>query len=87
LKHWDQLTTRMRSSAKQATTAAEWVSLMMRKLQIESPSLGCSHSVESLVIRAHGHEPQWLDLIEREVGYLIASARVEAEARQVAKNA
>ena len=85
LKHWEQLTTRVRSAAKQATTAAEWVSQVMRKLQIEAPSSNCSENINRLVSRTHSCDAEWLDLVEREVGYLIAACREEAEARQEAR--
>lgn len=54
----------------------------MRKLQIEAPSSSCSDNVHRLASCTRSCADEWLDLVEREVGYLIATCRVEAEARQ-----
>lgn len=84
LKHWDQLTTRMRTCAAMTANPDEWATLMLRKLQVPSPSRRSSDSLMSLshAVRELGAASEWLDLIEREHGFLIASARQISEQRR-----
>lgn len=81
LKHWDQLQDRMRSAARTTTTPEEWATAMCRSLRLAAlHKESCSdlYQLAELV-----HEKQcagdWLSLLEREYGYLIALARLASE--------
>lgn len=55
----------------------------MRALQLSSPSSALSSEIETLTITVvEVGAPAWLDLLEREHGYIIARARLEAERRK-----
>lgn len=89
LKHWDQLQDRMRAAARTCASPEEWTTKMARDLQLASPSLGSSRSLLALVheVTERGCRREWLDLIEREHGYLMALARLSAEQRRAAREA
>jgi hypothetical protein len=56
---------------------------MMRGLQLPALSKGACRALHDLdsTVRELGCAPQWLDLIEREFGYVIAATRLEAQER------
>jgi hypothetical protein len=62
---------------------------MMRTLQLGAPRTSSSTSFRELAdyVRERKAARTWLDLVEREYGYLIASARAAAEARKEARHA
>lgn len=82
LKLWDQLSSRMRAAARTTASAAEWGTKILRDLQIAAPSKDLSHSLADLETATHGRQSEWLALVEREHGYIIACARLEAERRR-----
>lgn len=85
LKHWTQIEDRMRAATRTSSTPAEWASAMKRGLQLSGTSSSLSRSVVLLseeVASAKVKPSVWLDLVERESGYLIALARMEAEDRK-----
>ena len=86
LKHWDQLQDRMRAAARTTSSAEEWTTAVMRGLQLSAPSKSSSGSLGALVaaVRKHGASP-WLEIVEREHGYLIASARLQADKKREAR--
>lgn len=88
LKHWELLQNRLRSNARTSSTPEEWLTAMLRGLQLPAPSSGSSHSFRDLtdVVRELGCAREWLDLLETEFGYLIAVARGVAEQRKEARN-
>ena len=82
LKLWDQLQTRMRAAARTTASAPEWSTKFLRDLQIGAPDKELSRSIEALAAATQGRSAAWLALVEREHGYIIASARLEAERRK-----
>jgi len=83
MKHWDQLTDRMRACARRAIGLEDWITMMLRSLQIASVDARFSSDVIALRVHVIKHgATAWLDLIDREWGYLQALARVEAERRR-----
>lgn len=84
LKHWDQISDRMRAAARSSGSAAEWVTALCRSLQVGAPDSSTSSATCELVnlLNEAGATRGWLDLIESEHGYLIAMARLESERRR-----
>lgn len=86
LKHWDQLQSRSLAAAKMAQDPGEWATQVMRRLQIQSPgkwlSLRLLELQSEVTALGSGGPGAWLDLVEREVGYLFARCREEAEKRK-----
>lgn len=85
LKHWDQITDRMRAATRTTSGPEEWCTKLCRDLQIAAPSSGLSSSLESLaemVRRSPGGARAWLALVEREYAYMIAKSRRLAEERR-----
>lgn len=89
LKHWDQLQDRMRAAARTCASPEEWATKMARDLQLAAPNLSSSRSLLALVheVTERRCARPWLDLIEREHGYLLAMARLSAEQRKAAREA
>lgn len=87
LKQWDQIGDRMRAAARTCASPEEWATTLLRSLQIGSPNKETSSAIRELASLAREQKcpREWLDLIEREHGYLIASARLEAEKRKAAR--
>jgi len=83
LKLWDLLHDRTRAASRTCANAQELATNLMRNLQIAAPSSRLSHSMAAMAeaVRVVGDAP-WLDLLEREHGYVIAVARLEAERRR-----
>lgn len=82
LKHWDQILDRMRAATRTTSSVPEWVTAVARGLQIGTlTSFGCS-SVDALVRGVGSNASGWLDFVEREHGYIIACARIEADKRR-----
>lgn len=86
LKHWTTLQDRMRSAARTCESPEEWVTTMIRTLQLHAATESSSRSSRDLAdaVRELGAAHAWLDLVEREFGYLIASARGLADQRKEA---
>lgn len=82
LKHWDQLQSRLMAAARSSTTASEWGTRLLRGLQIGSPSSSTSSALVALVDAVGPDSRDWLDLIEREYGLVLAKARLESERRR-----
>ena len=89
LKHWDQMQDRMRAAARASASPEEWLTTMTRTLQLGAPQAGSSRCFRDLAdfVRDKGGAREWLDLLEREFGYLIAVARGVAEQRKEAAHA
>lgn len=93
LKHWDQIQSRLLSAARRSTTADEWTTALLRGLQL--PALGGSRRGGSSASRAlidltsavreADAAAEWLDLIQREYGLLMALTREAAEKRADAR--
>lgn len=82
LKHWDQLLDRMRAAARTAASVEEWHTSMSRSLQLGAPSNSASSALADLRALVGAARSEWLDMIEREHGLLIAMARLEAVRRK-----
>ena len=82
LKHWDQLLDRMRASSRTSSSVEEWHTSMCRSLQLGAPSSAASSTLSELVLTVGPYRSELLDLVEREHGYLMAKARLEAERRK-----
>lgn len=89
LKHWDQIQSRLLSAARRSTTADEWTTALLGGLQL--PALGGSrkggNSASRVLIdltsavREQDAAGEWLDLVQREYGLLMAMTRMAAEQR------
>ncbi len=84
LKHWEILQNRTRAAARTCATPEKWATKLQRDLQIQSLGKSGSqvltdlvHEVTELVART-----EWLDLVEKEIGYLMAMARLTSEQRK-----
>lgn len=89
LKHWTRITDRMRGACRTSENPEEWYSTILRTLQIQSaPSLASSRCLLELAdyVRERGCAEDWLDLIEREWGLVIAIMRDAAEKKAEARN-
>lgn len=88
LKHWDLLGSRMLLAAKTTTSVREWTTRVRRDLAIASApsprSSGCSVLLDERVGELRCAR-QWLDMIEREGGYIVAVARMQAEEQREAR--
>lgn len=81
LKHWDLLTTRLRAAARTTTSPEEWGTAMMRRLGVIQLGKHDSRALTELAdyVRDKACARQWLDLLEREHGYIMALTRLAAE--------
>lgn len=84
LKNWDLLQSRMRAAARTCVSPEEWATKIQRDLQIPALNNSASRVLTELVhaVTETGARLEWLDLIEREHGYLVAMARLCAEKRK-----
>jgi hypothetical protein len=87
LKHWDQMSDRMRAAARTSAGPEEWVTAMLRSLQISAAGKYSSRSLDRLVETARPMRADWLRLVEAEFGYLVAKARLDAETRRERREA
>ena len=86
LKHWDQLYDRICAALRTSMSVEEWHTAMTRSLQLGVlPGVACAQ-LSALVKAVGPHRSEWLDLIERESGYVLACARLEAERRREARS-
>lgn len=86
LKHWELLQTRMTRAARRAASVDEWETIVRRSLQLGAPSLNSSRSLLDLsgTVRELGASRDWLSLLHREYGLLLAMARLASERRREA---
>lgn len=85
LKHWDQLLDRMRAATRTTSSVEEWHTAVSRSLQLAAPVSSACSTLDLLVRGVGDRRSDWLDLVEREHGYLLAAARLEAERRRDAR--
>ena len=87
LKHWDMLQTRMRTASRTCATPEEWATSIARRLQIGALGKDSSRCLKVLAdeVRERDCAADWLDLTERETGYLMALCRLAAEQRKEAR--
>lgn len=86
LNYWTKIQDRMRSSARQCSTASEWVTLMLRKLQVPALHKDGSQVLLELVRFCDEHQAHGdlLDLLERDSAVLIALTQTIVEERKAA---
>ena len=84
LKQWDQIQDRMRAAARTCASPEEWSTSLLRSLQVSTPGKASSISLEALAkaVKRMSAAREWLDLLERECGYLIACARLSVEKKK-----
>lgn len=83
LKQYETLTSRARSAARTCENAREWATQVLRKLQVRAPSNSTSSAMRALADEVGSRDAEWLDMVERELGYLIAEVRLRVDARKV----
>ena len=86
LKHYDMIQDRMRMAARTTASAEEWVTAMSRSLRLDAPNSRFSEAALALAneVRERGCESDFLDLVEREHGFLMVMMRSVAEQRKAA---
>ena len=86
LKHWEILQNRTRAAARTSASPEEWATKLQRDLQIPSLGKNASQALTDLVheVTELGCRTDWLDLVEKEIGYLMAMARLTSEQRKEA---
>jgi len=85
LKHWDQLQDRLAAAMRTSGSAEQLVSTLRRGLNLSAPSSAFSNTATLLVGAMDADPMLWIGLLESELGYLMARARVEAERRKAAR--
>ena len=86
LRHWDQITERVRSATRTTTGPEEWMTKLLRDLQIGSPSSATAAAIEALTETARKYGVRaWLALVEAEYAFIVARARRMAEERATAR--
>jgi single-stranded DNA-specific DHH superfamily exonuclease len=91
LKHWEQISDRMRAATRTQATPQAWCTKLLRDLQISTPSSSTSSALEKLCeavgILGKRGPSEWLRLIDAEHAFLIARTRTMAEERRDARTA
>lgn len=84
MAHWEQIQNRMRSATRTTTGPEEWVTDLCRSLRLVAQGpLGCAAVVDLVAaVRERSCATAWLDLIDREWGYIMALTRLSAEKRK-----
>lgn len=83
LKHWQQLQDRVRMAARTSASVPDWITTMVRSLQLPGPTSSLSSAILALSEEvACIPDPEFLDLVESEYAYLFALARAEADDRR-----
>ena len=85
LDHWDHLQSRLIFALRSSETIEQAVTAYRMRLQLGAPSSGSSSAAVALVDAADVDARHALDLIESEVGLVMARARLEAERRKAAR--
>jgi hypothetical protein len=83
LKHWEQITTRLRSATRRTSTVSAWATAMMKGLALGGPDRSLSSDIVRLerLARRVG-ERTWIRQLEDEHTLIIAEAQLEAERRR-----
>ena len=84
LRHWDQIQDRMRIAARTSAGPEEWATSIARALRLGPPRPPLAKAIFELASDVHerGCSDAWLDLVEREFGYVMAKARLLSEQRK-----
>lgn len=86
LKHWDQLHDRLHLALRTSSTAEQLVTSLRRGLHLSAPSSDSSAAAIDLVTAMDADPSACMDMLESEIGLVMARSRVEAERRRDAKN-
>lgn len=87
LKHWQQIQDRALLATRTSERISEWTSSVARELQLGSPSSSRSSATLALTDLVDADDGEALDVIEVELGYIMARCRVEAERRREEREA
>lgn len=89
ISHWDQLHSRFRASAMTTSSVQEFVTDVARRLRLESPSKDRCSTIDALsgLVAELDCRDEWLTLVEIEIDYIAALARLEAERRKEEREA
>lgn len=89
LTHWSRLSDRLRAATRQSSEPREWCTRFLKGLGIVTPEESLSEAIDSVVttVRNHRLEADWMEMLDREWGYLMALARVQAQERREAREA
>lgn len=82
LDHWSHLHDRLLVAARTSETVDQAVTAYRRGLRLGAPSSGSSGEMVRLVRVVDADHRDALDLIESEIGLVIAMARLEADRRR-----
>jgi hypothetical protein len=82
LDHWNHLHDRMIVAARTSENIEQLVTTYRRMLRLGAPSSGFSAEAVRLAQAADADPRDALDLIESEIGLVIAMSRLEAERRR-----
>lgn len=85
LKHWDQLHDRLHLALRTSSTAEQLVTALRRALRLSVPSSDSSAAMVALADAMDADAPAYLDMLESEIGFVMAKSRLEAERRRDAK--
>lgn len=91
IKHWPQITDRMRAATRTTEGPEAWATKIMRDLKLPAPSKDTAAALEALVefVRRGGERGTraWLATVEAESMFIIAKAQRLAEERRSARDA
>lgn len=89
LTHWEQIANRVRSATRTTSSTEEWVTDLTRSLRLSASGSSLSSATVDLAAYVHerGCAVEWLDLLDREWGYVISLTRLAAEQRAEDKKA
>lgn len=82
LDHWNHLHDRLLVAVRTSETIEQAVTAYRKGLRLGAPSSGSSAEAVRLVRAADADAREALDLIESEIGLVLALARVESERRR-----
>ena len=85
MSHWDQLHDRLLVAMRSSETVETLVTAWRRGLRLGSPSLGCATAAQQLAETADADAQEMIEMLESELGLIMARARLEAERRKAAK--
>jgi len=87
LKHWQQIHDRALLATRTSERISEWATTLASELQLGSPSSSRSSATIALCDEVDADDLEALDLIEDELGYVMARCRLEAERRKESREA
>ncbi|MFA7295667.1 MAG: hypothetical protein WC211_00605 [Dehalococcoidia bacterium] len=87
LKHWDQLHDRFHLALRTSSTAQQLVTALRRGLRLSAPSSDSSAAAVALTDAMDADPTAYMDLLESEIGLVMARARLESERRRDARDA